>query len=149
MNIDSIIFELSAIFVGAAVLGTLFLYAKQPIIIAYVAIGFAMGPNGFGLIGTTDHIAEISHFGIILLLFLIGLNLQPLKFVKLFRKTALLTFGTSLLFGGLSFAFALLLQFDIRSAMLFGAAMMFSSTIISIKLLPTTILHHRCFPVSG
>ncbi len=109
MNLDSIIFELSAIAVGAAVLGTLFLYVKQPIIIAYIAIGFAMGPNGFALIKNTDHIEEISHFGIILLLFLIGLNLQPLKFVKLFRRTSILTFATSLLFGGVSFLFALLL----------------------------------------
>ena len=38
MNPDSIIFELSVIVVGAAVLGALFLYAKQPIIIAYIAI---------------------------------------------------------------------------------------------------------------
>lgn len=143
MNLDSIIFELSAIVVGAAVLGTLFLYAKQPIIIAYVAIGFAMGPHGFALIRNTDHIEEISHFGIILLLFLIGLNLQPLKFVKLFKKTSLLTFGTSLLFGGLSLVFALLLRYDMHSSLIFGAAMMFSSTVVSLKLIPTTTLHHK------
>jgi Kef-type K+ transport system membrane component KefB len=143
MNLDSIIFELSAIVVGAAVMGTLFLYAKQPIILAYVAVGFAMGPHGFGLIQNTEHIEKISHFGIILLLFLIGLHLQPLKFVKLFRKTSLLTFGTSLLFGGLSFLFALMLSYDMRSAIIFGAAMMFSSTVISLKLIPTTTLHHK------
>jgi Kef-type K+ transport system membrane component KefB len=143
MNLDSIIFELSAIVVGAAVLGTLFLYAKQPIIIAYIAIGFVMGPNGFALIKNTDHIEEISHFGIILLLFLIGLNLQPLKFAKLFRKTSLLTFATSLLFGGVSLLFALLLRYDIHSALIFGAAMMFSSTVVGLKLIPTTTLHHK------
>ena len=143
MNLDSIIFELSVIVVGAAVMGTLFLYAKQPIIIAYIAIGFAMGPNGFALIPNTDYIEEISHFGIILLLFLIGLNLQPMKLVKLFRKTSLLTFGTSLLFGGLSLVFALLLRFDMYSSLLFGAAMMFSSTVVSLKLIPTTALHHK------
>ena len=55
MNLDSIIFELSVIIVGAATLGTLFLYAKQPILIAYIAIGFAVGPNGFALIKSIDH----------------------------------------------------------------------------------------------
>lgn len=143
MNFESIIFELSVIIAGAAVLGTLFLYAKQPIVIAYIAIGFAIGPNGFALIQNTDQIAEISHFGVILLLFIVGLNLQPLKLVHLFRKTVLLTFGTSAIFGLLSSLFALLLDFDIRSALLFGAAMMFSSTIVSLKLVPTTTLHHR------
>lgn len=143
MNLDSIIFELSVIVVGSAVLGTLFLYARQPIIIAYIAIGFAVGPSGLALIRSTDHIEEISHFGVILLLFLIGLSLQPLKLVKLFRRTSLLTFGTSLLFGCVSLLFALLLRFDMHSALIFGAAMMFSSTVVGLKLIPTTTLHHK------
>ena len=143
MNIESVIFELGVIVVGAAALGTLFLYAKQPIIIAYVAIGFAIGPNGFAIIRSTDRIEEIAQFGVILLLFLIGLNLQPLKLIGLFRRTSILTFGTSLLFGGISLLFALLLRYDMHSALIFGAAMMFSSTIIGLKLIPTTTLHHK------
>jgi Kef-type K+ transport system membrane component KefB len=50
MNLDSILFELTVIIVGAAALGTLFLYAKQPIIIAYIAIGAIVGPTGIALI---------------------------------------------------------------------------------------------------
>jgi Kef-type K+ transport system membrane component KefB len=143
MNLDSILFELSAIFVGAAVLGTLFLYARQPIIVAYVAVGFAVGPHGFALIRSTGHIEQISHFGVILLLFLIGLNLQPLKLVGLFRRTLLLTLGTSAVFGGVSFLFAFVLGYGMHGSLLFGAAMMFSSTVIGLKLIPTTTLHHR------
>lgn len=143
MNLESIIFELSLIIVGATVLGTLFLYARQPILIAYIAVGFASGPNGFALIRSTKHIEEIAHFGVILLLFLIGLNLQPLKFLHLFRKTAVLTFGTSAVFGGVSLLFALMLDYDIHSAAIFGAAMMFSSTVVGLKLVPTTALHHQ------
>jgi Kef-type K+ transport system membrane component KefB len=143
MNLDSTIFQLSVIVVGAATLGTLFLYAKQPIIVAYIAIGLAVGPNGFALIRSTKYIEEISHFGVILLLFLIGLNLQPLKLIKLFRKTALLTFGTSFLFGGVSLLFAWLLRYDMHSSLVFGAAMMFSSTVVGLKLIPATALHHK------
>jgi len=143
MNLDSIIFELGVIIVGAAVLGTLFLYARQPIIIAYIAIGFAVEPSGFALIRRTDHIEQISHFGVILLLFLIGLNLQPRKLVRLFRETSLITVGTSMVFATISFAFAMALGFDLHSAAIFGAAMMFSSTVVGLKLIPTTALHHR------
>ena len=143
MNTDSIIFEFIVIIVGSAVLGTLFLYAKQPIIIAYVAIGFILGPNGLALISETDHIEEVAQLGVMLLLFLIGLNLQPMKLVRLFRKTMLLTLGTSLFFLIASFLFALLLRFDLRSALLFGAAMMFSSTVVGLKLIPTTTLHQK------
>ena len=101
MNLESIVFELSVIAVGAAVLGTLFLYAKQPIIIAYITLGVAVGPSGLALITRTDHIEQISHIGVILLLFLIGLNLQPAKLIKLFRKTSLLTLFTSVFFGAI------------------------------------------------
>ncbi len=142
-TLHGIIFELTAIIVGAAVLGTLFLYARQPIIIAYIAIGFAIGPNGFALLRRTDQIEQISHLGVILLLFLVGLNLQPTKLARLFRKTSLLTFTTSMLFGCVSLAFALLLGFDIYSSLLFGAAMMFSSTVVGLKLISTSTLQHK------
>ncbi|HEY5652851.1 MAG TPA: cation:proton antiporter [Pontiella sp.] len=144
MNVESIIFELSVIIVGAALLGTLFLFLRQPIVIAYLAVGFALGPNGLGLVRNVAHIEEFANVGVILLLFLIGLNLQPLKLVGLFRETALLTFGSALFFGAIAFLFALVvLQCPFRSSMLFGTAMMFSSTVVSLKLVPTTTLHHK------
>jgi Kef-type K+ transport system membrane component KefB len=143
MNFNSIIFEMAVIIIGAAALGTLFLYARQPLLIAYIAIGFALGPNGFSLIKSIDHIEQIAHFGVILLLFLIGLNLQPMRFIKLLRRTAIVTLSTSFLFGCVSFLFALILRYDLHRAFLFGAAMLFSSTVISLKLLPATELHQR------
>jgi len=143
MYLDSIIFQLSAIILGAAILGTLFLYAKQPIIIAYIAAGVAIGPSGYGLIQNTDQIEQISHFGIILLLFLIGLNLQPRKLLRLIKKTSPLTLSTSLLFAMSGILFALIINFELSNAVIFGIAMMFSSTVIGLKLIPTTTLHHK------
>ena len=143
MNFNSIIFEMAVIIIGAAALGTLFLYTRQPLLIAYIAIGFAFGPNGFSLIKSIDHIEHIAHFGVILLLFLIGLNLQPMRFIKLLKRTASVTLSTSFLFGCVSFLFALILQYDLHSAFLFGAAMLFSSTVISLKLLPASELHQK------
>ena len=46
---DNIIFEIVLIFAGAAILATLFLYLRQPIILAYIALGVAIGPSGAGL----------------------------------------------------------------------------------------------------
>ena len=138
-----ILFELAVIMVGAAVLGTLFLFLRQPIVIAYIAIGFALGPGGLGLIKETTHLEQIAHVGVILLLFLIGLNLQPQKLLAIFQKTALLTMSTSLLFALVATTFALLLQFSLFSSLLIGAAMMFSSTVVGLKLVPTTTLHHK------
>ena len=58
MNFDSIIVELSIIVVGAAALGTLFLYAKQPIIVAYIAIGILAFSCRIGFV-RGDYVVEM------------------------------------------------------------------------------------------
>jgi len=140
---DNIIFELVLIFAGAAVLATLFLYLKQPIILAYIALGILIGPSGLGLINNPEHIAQLSHIGIILLLFLIGLNLQPDRLVGLFGKLSVLTLVTSVIFMSITMLAAFLMGFPFLQSLVIGAALMFSSTIIGLKLIPTTTLHHK------
>nr|MDA3833646.1 cation:proton antiporter [Spirochaetales bacterium] len=98
MGLDNIVLELAVIFAGAALLGTLFLYLRQPIILAYIAWGALVGPVGLKVLGSAEHIEQLSHIGIVLLLFLLGLNLHPEKLLQLFRKTSLLTLGTSAAF---------------------------------------------------
>lgn len=140
---DNIIFELVLIFAGAAILATLFLYLKQPIILAYIALGVAIGPSGIALINDPDHIEQLSHIGIILLLFLIGLNLRPDRMVGLFGKLSLLTLITSVVFLSITMLVAFLMGFALLHSLIIGVALMFSSTIIGLKLIPTTTLHHK------
>lgn len=142
MNLE-IIFEIAIIMVSAAILGTIFLYLKQPIVVAYIVIGFLLGPSGFRLFEEINYLSEISHVGVILLLFLIGLNLQPNKLISLFKKTSLLTITTSFLFLIVTTLFSLLLKFTISASLIIGLSMMFSSTVIGLKLVPTTTLHQK------
>ena len=138
---DNIIFELVLIFAGAAILATLFLYLKQPIILAYIALGVAIGPSGTGLIDNPHHIEQLSHIGIILLLFLIGLNLRPDRMAGLVGRVSALTFITSAVFMLLTTLAALLMGFPLVHGLVIGAALMFSSTIVGLKLIPTTTLY--------
>lgn len=140
---DNIIFELVLIFAGAAILATLFLYLKQPIILAYIALGVAIGPSGTGLIDNPHHIEQLSHIGIILLLFLIGLNLRPDRMAGLVGRVSALTFITSAVFMLLTTLAALLMGFPLVHGLVIGASLMFSSTIVGLKLIPTTTLHHK------
>ena len=140
---SDIIYQLVVIFAGAAVFATAFLYLKQPVMLAYIAFGMVAGPWGLGIIKTADHIEQLSHLGIILLLFLIGLNLKPERLVKLFGKTAILTLLTSAVFMLLTTFVAQLFGYGMKESLIIGAAMMFSSTIVSLKLIPTTTLHHQ------
>jgi Kef-type K+ transport system membrane component KefB len=141
--LDHIILQFVLIFAGAALFATLFLYLKQPIIIAYIVLGIVVGPKGLGLINDADQIEQLAHIGIILLLFLIGLNFQPKKLVGLLGRVGLVTLVTCFIFTLLGLAAALALGFPFFDSLVIGAALMFSSTIVSLKLIPTTQLHHR------
>lgn len=140
---QSIIFTLFLVFTGAALTATLMLYSRQALIIGYILSGIALGPWGLNWVSDTGLIAGMAEVGIIFLLFLLGLNLTPQKLLELLRQTTLVTCITSVVFFGAGWAIAELFGFSTREALLIGIAAMFSSTIIAIKLLPTTTLHHR------
>ena len=140
---SNIIFELVVIFAGATLFATVFLYLKQPVMLAYIALGMVAGPWGLGVIKDAAHLEHLSHLGIILLLFLIGMNLKPDRLYKLFSQTAIFTLLTSTLFTLLATSMAMLLGYGFLESFIIGGAMMFSSTIVSLKLIPTTTLHHK------
>jgi len=143
MDFQNIIFEFVLIYAGAAIFATIFLYLKQPVILAYIGFGIAAGPWGLGLIQQPEHIEKLSHLGVILLLYLLGINLKPERLFHLFSKTAVVTLLTSLVFLIAVAAAAIALGFGYIESIVIGAALMFSSTIVSLKLIPTTALHHK------
>ncbi|MFT5574113.1 MAG: Kef-type K+ transport system membrane component KefB [Cryomorphaceae bacterium] len=137
------LFSLFLIFVGAAIFATLALMARQSLIIGYIVLGVVLGPWGAKWVTDTELIQDISNIGIIFLLFLLGLNLSPRKLLELLKQTTIVTLLTSAVFATVGWAFATLAGFDLANALVIGIACMFSSTIIGLKLLPTTVLHHR------
>ncbi len=143
MDAHSITFSFFLIFSGAALFATLALYTRQPLIIAYIALGACIGPFGASLVTDTGLLGDIGHVGIIFLLFLLGLDMQPQALWSTLRKSTVVAVFSSAIFLGMGFTVALSFGFARVDALVIGAAMMFSSTIIGIKLLPTTVLHHR------
>ena len=137
------VYSLFLIFVGAAIFATLALFARQSLIIGYIVLGIVLGPWGLKWVTDTQLIQEISNIGIIFLLFLLGLNLSPRKLIELLRQTLIVTLLTSASFAAVGWAFAVLAGFNSVNAAIVGVSCMFSSTIIGLKLLPTTVLHHR------
>ena len=70
----------TAILLAAAVVAvSLFRFARLSSILGYLAAGLAIGPWGLNLIGDVEHIRHAAEFGIVLLLFVIGLELQPTR----------------------------------------------------------------------
>ena len=115
---------------------------RQPVIVGYIVVGVIAGPWGLALIKNVRFIEDISHLGITLLLFLAGLNLQPSKLFEIFRKTTLVTFINCVFSLAIAFLMAVLFSFTLLESVCIGLSMMFSSTILVVKLIPTTQLHH-------
>ncbi len=143
MHEDSVVFSLFLIFSGAALLATAALYLRQAMLVAYLALGAILGPWGLALVTDAELIQDIARIGIIFLLFLLGLNLSPQKLFRLLRETTLVTLFSALIFAAVAGGIARACGFTGGDLLLVGIAASFSSTIIGLKLLPTTVLHHR------
>ncbi|MBV32310.1 MAG: sodium:proton antiporter [Porticoccaceae bacterium] len=131
------------IFSGAAILATLALFGRQPLIIAYIALGVLIGPYSLQWVTDIETISSISEIGIIFLLFLLGLDMQPKALVKVLRQATQSTMISSILFGVAGYSLGYIFGFSQLENLIIGVSMIFSSTIIGIKLLPTTALHHK------
>ena len=77
MEPHSLIFSFFLIFSGAAVLASIALYSRQPLIIAYILLGAMIGPYGLELVSDIELLEESGHIGIIFLLFLLGVEFKP------------------------------------------------------------------------
>ncbi len=143
MDSDSFVYSFFLIFACAGILATLALYTRQPLIVMYIVTGMILGPSGTALIDNPQLISGVAKFGIIFLLFLLGLDMQPARLLNMFRSVLLVGITTSIIFFIIGVAIAYSFGYPLVETIIIGTAMMFSSTIIGIKLLPTTILHHR------
>lgn len=139
----SFVFSIFVIFTGAAVLATIALYTHQSLLVAYILLGLILGPSCLKLVPNLALARGIGDVGILFLLFLVGLDLTPQEFYRSLRKTALVTLVFSALFTLIGFAVGYLFSFTLLESLLIGASLIFSSTIIGLKLLPTLALHHK------
>src|SRR6185436_19771703 len=87
-----LITDIALCIVAAWVMAVICQLGKQPLLIAYLGAGFAIGPNGMRWVERKDSIQTISEIGLILLLFMIGLEMDLKKMLgsgKVISRTAL------------------------------------------------------------
>lgn len=140
---NTIVYSIFLIFTGAAIFATLALFARQALIVGYIILGIIFGPWGLALIDDASLISDISHIGIIFLLYLLGLDLLPQQLMQMLGKALKVTFISSIIFACFGYLTGFIFGYSAAESILIAAVTMFSSTIIGLKLLPTTILHHK------
>ncbi|MFT0745139.1 cation:proton antiporter [Synechococcus sp. RC10B2] len=127
--------EVSLILLAAAVLGAIGLLLRQPLIIVYILLGIALGPSGIKLVQSQDVVDLLAQVGVAILLFLVGLELNP-DYVRRIGAVAVATGLGQLSFTIIiGFLLTLLLGKDWLTALYIAIALTFSSTIIIVKLL--------------
>jgi glutathione-regulated potassium-efflux system protein KefB len=126
----------TAIFLGAAVLAVpLFRRLKLGAVLGYLAAGVVIGPSVLRLVTEVDSIMSFAELGVVLLLFVIGLELQPSRLWVLRRSVFGLggaqVLATALVLGLIGLAFGL----TWRSATVIGFALAMSSTAFVLQVL--------------
>lgn len=140
---NTIIFTIFLIFTGATILSTIALYTRQSLMVSYMVLGAILGPWGMQWVNDSSLIQQTGDVGIIFLLFLLGLHLDPKNLWQMLKKATFVSMISSSLFAFLGFAIVKLFGYSNFESSIIGASMMFSSTIIALKMLPTNVLHHQ------
>jgi glutathione-regulated potassium-efflux system ancillary protein KefC len=98
----------------------------------YLLAGIAIGPWGFQLVDTVDHIRAFAELGVVMLLFVIGLELEPRRLWSMRAK--LLGLGLSQVLGSIAAITAAgwALGFDLRVALIAAMALSLSSTALAL-----------------
>lgn len=108
--------------------------ARVPSIIVYILVGLALGPVS-GVIAATDTVHMMAETGIVLLLFLVGLELSLDKIRDVGRVAVIAGLGQVVFTAAGGLGLSLLLGFTFIEALFVGTALTFSSTIVVVKLL--------------
>lgn len=128
-------YEISALLILAAAVGTLGLLLRQPMIVSFIAVGVLAGPSALDLVHSSEQIELLAELGVAVLLFLVGLKLD-LKLVRTLGTVALATGLGQVAFTSIvGFVIALALGWSPLAAAYISVALTFSSTIIIVKLL--------------
>lgn len=132
---ESAFLEFSILLGVSALVGFIAVQLRQPLIVAFIAVGIIVGPAVLGVVSTSEQIDLLAHLGIAILLFVVGLKLD-LHIIRTMGVVALFTgLGQVIFTSVFGFLIALALGISPIGALYVAVALTFSSTIIIVKLL--------------
>ena len=125
-----------AMIVAAAVLfGAVLTRLRQPAIVGYILTGVALGPTGLGLIENTDYISALAELGVLLLLFIIGMEISLKAFTREIGPASLVAGGQIAVALAISFGFGALFDWPFGQTLVLAFIVALSSTAVAIRML--------------
>ena len=133
MLFPDIFTEMAVLLLIAAVVGALGVSLRQPLIVAFIAVGILVGPSILGWVSADDQIDLLAKFGITLLLFVVGLKLD-LHIIRTMGPVALATgLGQVVFTSVIGYAIGWAFGMTPVTALYVAVALTFSSTIIIVS----------------
>ncbi len=127
--------EISIILLITTIISLIMNSLRQPLVIGYIISGIVAGPYVLSILSSSEQIELFSKIGITILLFIVGIGLNPLV-IKEFGKVSLLAGSLQIILISLVGFFVVnFLGFDNLTSLFIALTLTFSSTIIVLKLL--------------
>jgi Kef-type K+ transport system membrane component KefB len=131
----SVVTEITLLLALATLVSIIMRLLKQPLLVGYILTGILAGPYVLNIVHSPHELEVFSKIGIVFLLFIVGLNLNP-KIIGEVGKVSLITGIGQIVFTSLiGFLISLFLGIDRLAALYVAIALTFSSTIIILKLI--------------
>ncbi|TSC52150.1 MAG: sodium/hydrogen exchanger [Parcubacteria group bacterium LiPW_41] len=131
----SVVFDLAIVILIAAVFGVIARIFKQPTILAYLATGILIAAVGMLAVGANETFTAFSELGIMLLLFMVGLEINYTSLRLVGVQSLILGLGQIAFTFGIGYFLTSLLGFSSLTSAYIAIALTFSSTIVVVKLL--------------
>ena len=139
-----------AFVLGVAVIAGLVMNRlRLPAIAGFILAGTVLGPTGFGLIGPSDAIATMAELGVLMLLFIIGMELRLQTFRKLLPLALGIAVAEIVVTTALMVSAAYFSSEQYKSAIVIGFMLAISSTAIAMKMMEDSGEAHHAGRAAG
>ncbi len=126
----------AAVFLGAAILVVPLCHRfGLATVLGYLITGILIGPNVLDLAGDANTVLHFAEFGVVMLLFVIGLELEPSRLWVLRRSIFVLGGLQVMVTGALFTAFGVAIGFSVTTSFIAGFGLAMSSTAFVMQLL--------------
>ena len=108
---------------------------KQPAIIGYIVAGVILGPSGFQIIEETEAAKTLAELGVLLLLFLIGMELSLRAFKTVYKLASVIVLVQVVFSILVTSIIGIAMSWDWQQGILLGFVLAVSSTAVTVKVL--------------
>lgn len=135
---DPVLTATAIVALAALACGVIMTRLRQPAIVGYILAGVVLGPSGFQLVSNREAISTLAEFGVLMLLFVIGIELDLRRFIQGWKVALVTTLIQILGATGTAIALGRVLGWSFGLSMVLGFAVAVSSTAVVIKMLESS-----------